>query len=321
MNCEHCGGELKLHGKSKQSLQRYRCKECKKCSTEEHVKPIGNMKLDFDKAEMCLRLLLEGNSIRSTERITGVNRNTLCDLVAVVGNLCEQFLKNVIQDVPVEDIQVDELWGFVNCKERTRKRLHPRNFARGDAYCYLAVERKTKLIVAWHLGKRSGHDTYAFMVKLRRATAGRFQLSTDGFPSYQDAVPTIMGNRVDFGVIVKLYGTVANPTEQRRYSSAGLVGVKRSVCIGQPKWEKISTSHVERANLTLRMGMRRLTRLTNGFSKTWAQHEAAHSMFFAAYNFVRVHSTLKQTPAMAAGLTDHAWTVRELLERAAELAA
>ncbi|MEX0700988.1 MAG: hypothetical protein WD069_02725 [Planctomycetales bacterium] len=327
MPCPHCAHErTEKHGKHRNGLQRFRCPECGKTFTEPHERPIGDMRLPLDRAELALRMLLEGNSIRSTSRITGIAPNTLCKLVAMVGTLCENFMWKMIERVPVENVQVDELWGFVQCKEKTRQLRHPNRFDRGDAYCFLGIERNSRLIVAWHVGKRNARDSYAFAVKLKRATAGRLQLSTDGFGGYESAIPSIMGRSVDWGTIVKAYVPPATG-EQRRYSPAKIVHIRRTAMIGQPDERMICTPHVERVNLTLRMGIRRLTRLTNGFSKKWGNHEAAHSMFFAAYNFVRVHSTLRKqaprmprTPAMAAGLTDHVWTVRELLENAAALA-
>lgn len=318
MLCPHCATEnTSRYGKDKHGNQRYHCADCHRTFIERN-NPLGAMRLPLEDAESCLKLLLEGVSVRSTERITGVHRDTICKLVLTVGRLCENFMKNLLVDIPVDDVQVDELWGFVHCKQKTRERKYPLRRDCGDAYCFLGIERNTKLILAWHVGRRHEPDTFAFAIKLRRATAGRYQLSTDGFAGYQMAVPEILGRSVDWGVIVKLYGS---PVEQRRYSPPTIVHIKKSARTGNPDWDLICTSHVERVNLTLRMGIRRLTRLTNGFSKKWENHEAAHSLFFAAYNFIRVHSTLKTTPAVAAGLADHVWTVRELLERAAALAA
>ena len=320
MQCVHCESpRVKKFGKHRNGLQRFRCRDCGKTFTEENVRALGEMRISHDRAEMALRLLLEGTSIRSTERITGISRNTLCDLVVMAGRLCENFMRKMFVGLPVQDIQVDELWGFVRMKEKTRKQ-HDRPSAEcGDAWCYLAIERHTKLIVTWHVGKRREPDTFAFAYKLKRATAKGYQLSTDGYAGYNLAVPEILLNRVDWGVIVKIYGPQPDG-DKGKYSPAAIVAAKRRAMMGSPADTRICTSHVERVNLTLRMGIRRLTRLTNGFSKKWENHEAAHALFFAAYNFVRVHSALGTTPAVAAGLAKKPWTVRELLERAARLA-
>jgi IS1 family transposase len=229
----------------------------------------------------------------------------------------------MLRKVHVEDVQADEIWGFVNCKERTRER---RNFGqdRGDAYAFTAIERTTKLILTWHLGKRCPEDTRAFAVKLRDATDGRFQLTTDGYRPYLTAIPNTFGNGVDYATLVKVYG---NPTEEdrRRYSPGKVIDVIATEQIGNPDPALICTSHVERSNLTLRMQIRRLTRLTNGFSKKWENHEAALGLFFAYYNFCRPHMTLNErfsykcTPAMASGLTTYVWSAQELLANAGRI--
>jgi len=208
----------------------------------------------------------------------------------------------------------------VGCKEKTRER---NNYAEyfGDAYCFTAIERDTKLMIAWHLGKRSPQDTLLFAEKLSRATNGRFQLTTDGFTPYRTAIPHTLGSRVDFAQLVKVYGFPEG--EERRYSPPEVVSAVPTPRTGSPRTERICTSHIERSNLTIRMTVRRLTRLTNAFSKKWENHEAALALFFAFYNFCRPHMTLteemgyKCTPAMRSGLADHVWTVDELLGQAA----
>jgi IS1 family transposase len=263
---------------------------------------------------LCLRMLLEGNSIRSVERLTGINRDTIIDAMVDAGKKCKRFLESAIHHVPVSDIQADEIWGFVGCKEKVRQ---ARNYdeSMGDAYCFTAIERNTKLIVAWHLGKRSPADTLDFADNLRRATTGRFQLTTDGYTPYQTAIPYVFGPRVDFATLVKDYET---PDEgSRRYAPGDVVGITIRIRSGNPDTDKICTSHVERHNLTIRMTVRRMTRLTNAHSKKWENHDAALALFFAYYDFCRNHMTLKTTPAVAAGLTDHTWSMAELLEKAA----
>jgi IS1 family transposase len=198
--------------------------------------------------------------------------------------------------------------GFVGCKEKNNAEgcTH-----RGDAYCFVAIERQSKLILSWHLGRRTAEDTGTFMEKLNEATIGRFQLTTDGFAAYPEAVHYSLGTRVDFAQLVKVYAAPRGPDE--RYSPASVVNAVPMPRWGDPDPQSICTSHVERQNLTIRMQLRRLTRLTNAFSKKWDNLKAALAVYFAHYNFVRVHQTLRITPAMQAGLSDHVWTWKEVL--------
>ena len=187
---------------------------------------------------------------------------------------------------------------------------------RGDAWCFVGIDRETKLVLAWHLGKRTPAATLCFAAKLRDATSGRFQLSTDGFRPYQTAVPMVFGHGIDFAQLVKTYTRSNEEGAAARYSPGEVVTTHKVVLIGNPDDNRVCTSHAERQNLTMRMTLRRLTRLTNGHSKKWENHQAALALYFAYYNLCRVHTTLKSTPAAAAGLTDHTWSVDELLQRA-----
>jgi IS1 family transposase len=268
------------------------------------------------KAVLCVQLLVEGNSLRSVERITGVTLHTLLDLLILVGEKCERLLSDKIQGLPVKDVQADEIWGFVGMKEKTKKRkqnvspLGP-DGSMGDAYTFVAIERHTKLVLAWHLGRRTVSRTVDFTEKLYQATSGRFQLTTDGFKAYPDAVAYSLGTRVDFAQLVKVY---AQPREgEHRYSPAEVVSAIPSPRWGNPNPERICTSHVERQNLTMRMMIRRLTRLTNAFSKKWENLRAALALHFAYYNFCRIHKTIRCTPAMEAGIASTVWTIKDLL--------
>jgi len=266
-----------------------------------------------DRLINCLRMLMEGNSVRSIERLTGTHRDTIIDGMVRIGEKCQTFLATTIRGISVENIQADEVWGFVKCKEKTRLlRDYPEDGV-GDAYCFTAIERTSKLLVAWHLGKRVEGDTWDFAKKLREATVGSFQLTTDGWLPYRTAIPVTFGRSLDYAVLVKDYKAL--PEDQRRYSPPEVVAVKVHIQTGNPDQDQICTSHVERHNRTIRMQIRRMTRLTDAHSKKWANHEAALAFFFAYYNFCRVHMTLKTTPAVAAGLTDHVWSVKELLEK------
>lgn len=259
-------------------------------------------------------MLLEGNSIRSVERLTGVHRDTIIDAMVTAGEACGRFMEEKIQGVPVDDIQADEIWSFVGCKEKhaAAKGYGPEV---GDSWTFTAMERNTKMIVAWHMGKRDPFHTRVFAEKLRDATVGRFQLTTDGYRPYLNVMPSVFGGRIDYATLVKVYGSPSDE-DSRRYSPGTVIDVIETIQTGNPDEDKICTSHVERSNKTIRMQIRRLTRLTDGHSKKWENHEAALGLFFAYYNFCRVHSTLKSTPAKAAGLTSETWGLDRLLEAA-----
>jgi IS1 family transposase len=230
-----------------------------------------------------------------------------------IGERCDGFMQETIRGVQVSDIQCDELWSFVLCKNATAKREKMVGGC-GDCYCYTAIERSTKLVVAWHMGKRNDKHTDQFVAKLANATKGRFQLSTDGWSAYPMSIWRHLGERVDYGMLVKIFREGTNE-ERRRYSPAKIISSKRQWIFGDPKEEKICTSHSERLNGSVRNFTKRMGRLTYAFSKKWNNHRAALALFFAHYNFCRKHSSLKgETPATAHGLTNHVWSVRELLE-------
>lgn len=311
MNCQSCDGQVKKFGKDRKGNQRVRCLSCGKTQTVTQPKPLGSMYLAEEKALMCLNLLVEGMSVRAIERITGVHRDTVLDLLVTVGEKCERLMDEKIQGVAVRDVQADEVWAFVQMKEKTKKRQGLNDETIGDAYTFTAIDRETKLILCWHLGRRTAQDTAIFIEKLYHATSTHFQLTTDGFGGYPDAVIHSLGTRVDYAQLVKMY---AQPAEgERRYSPAECIGAKKIPVIGNPDPERINTSHVERQNLTIRMHTRRLTRLTNAFSKKWPNLKAALALHFAFYNFCRLHSTIRCTPAMAAGITKSVWTLKDLL--------
>lgn len=313
MNCPSCNESAKKFGKHRNGLQRYRCLNCGKTFTEEHSRLLGDMTLPEEKAIAVLQHLVEGCSIRSTSRMTGVNERTVLRLLNLAGTRCAELMEKRICGLHVENVQCDELWGYVGMKEKTKKRQGKDDAAIGDAWTFVAIERYTKLALAWHLGRRTEADTAAFTEKLARATAGSFQITTDGFAPYRDAVVLSLGAQgVDFAQLVKLYR--ANPENETRYSPAECIGCKKVPVFGNPDVSKVSTSHVERSNLTMRMQMRRLTRLTNAFSKKWEMLYAMMALYFAWYNFVRVHQTLRVTPAMEAGITDHLWGIDDLLK-------
>lgn len=313
MNCQDCKAPSKKFGKDRKGNQRFRCLSCGKTFSEPRPRLLGNMTLDENKAIDCLRLLVEGNSIRSIERFTGVHRNTIMSLLELAGERCEKLMEDRIKHLSVNDVQCDEVWGYVGMKERTKARKGVDDDNLGDAWTFTAIERNTKMILAFHLGRRTEADTIAFTEKLAHATKGSFQITTDGFRPYQHAVVMSLGaQRVDFAQLVKLYSSTPEGP-QTRYSPAECTGARKVPIYGSPDMDKVSTSHIERHNLSIRMSTRRMTRLTNAFSKSWKNHQAALAVYLAYYNFCRVHQTLRITPAMEANITDHVWTMRELL--------
>lgn len=312
MVCHNCQLNARKNGKNRNGSQRWCCKPCKRTWTEDQDKPLGDMRLPVDKANMVLSMLVEGCSVRSVERVTGVHRDTILRLLVYVGERCESFLEERIRAVPVEDVQCDEIWGFVGMKERTKKTKAIDDPQVGDAYCFTALERKSKLLLAWHLGRRTERHADAFVEKLERSTDGHFQVTTDGFVAYPEAINYHLGTRTDYAMLIKQYGQ--EDKNERRYSPPSIIGAEKVHVFGKPKWERVCTSHVERHNLTIRMQMRRMTRLTNAFSRKWSNLKAALALFFAWYNFVKPHASLKGcTPAMVAGLSRKPWTVAELL--------
>ena len=324
MLCHFCKNKVRKFGKDRYGNQRYQCLTCRKTFSDIPPKPLGEMRIPMEDALSVLGLLTEGMSIRASSRRTGVAKDTVISLLVCVGEKCEDFLADRLQSIPAKNVQADEIWGWIKMKEKMRVKKGIESEEVGDAYCYVAIERKTKLILAWHLGRRDGFNTFVFISEVEKNTRGRFQLSTDGWAPYQEAIPVIFESEnrpVDHAVIIKNYGKFE---DDHRYSPSEVVGIDKHVCCGNPDLNKACTSHIERYNLTIRMQNRRMTRLTNAFSKKWANHAAAFALQFATYNFITPHGTLtknsgdageriKTTPAMAAGLTDHPWTMEELL--------
>ena len=257
-------------------------------------------------------LLLEGMSVRSAERITGVHRDTILRLLVLAGERCQRLMDEKIKNLDVADVEMDEIFGFVQKKEGHKLSSEKDDDTIGTAYCFVGMERNTKLVLAHHLGKRDANSTDKFVHKLSVATSHkRYQLTCDGFPPYPTAVKIFLPGRVHFATLVKVYGA---PSEgEGRYSPAEVVDSVPTILTGNPVRSRICTSHIERQNLSIRMGMRRMTRLTNAFSKKWDNLQAAYSLWFAYYNFCRTHKTLRVTPAMQSGIASSVWTISELL--------
>jgi transposase-like protein/IS1 family transposase len=313
MTCHNCSSVCKKFGKfGPNKIQRYRCKQCRKTFSEAQQKPLGEMRISLDKAETCLKLMLEGMSIRSIQRITGMHQETILDLLVLAGEKCERIMNAKIKGIAVKDVEADEIWGFVQMKRTTRNRKGVTDPLVGDAYTFVGIERNTKLVLAWHLGDRDAVSTEAFTEKLDRATSGRFQLSTDGFHLYPHAVSYSLGTRVDYAQLIKVYGH-QDVEGERKYSPPEVVETITKNIIGHADPRRICTSIVERSNLSIRTSVRRLTRLTNAFSKKWENLAAMMSLYFCWYNFCRIHSSIRCTPAMESGITATVWTLKDLL--------
>ncbi len=259
-----------------------------------------------------INCLVEGNSIRSTERMTGTHRDTICRLLVEVGDGCAALMDEQMHDLSCRRIQVDEIWAYVGKKQAHLKEEDDRSRL-GDQWTFVALDPETKLIPSYRLGKRTGENAVAFMADLSERLANRVQISSDALAAYVDAVEQAFGADVDYGQELKFYD--AEPVGPGRYSPPKVASRQRTVIAGNPDQDHISTSLVERQNLTMRMSMRRFTRLTNAFSKKVENLRAAVSLHFAHYNFVRVHRTLRVTPAMEAGVSSRPWTLDELVER------
>jgi transposase-like protein/IS1 family transposase len=316
MTCHSCQARAKKFGRNRNGSQRFRCLTCRKTFSETPETPRQARRIPVERALLVLHLLCEGNSIRSIERITGTEKRTILRLLVEVGGGCERLLADLVKGVAVEDVQADEVWGYVRCKEGTKTRKKIEDPEAGDAYCWIGLERQSKLVLAWHLGRRTGWDAHDFMVKLAAATgAGRFQLTTDGLNAYPDAVEYNFGAQVDYAQLVKEFGAEGGD-EQRRYAPPRLIGAEKITISGQPEEDRICTSHVERHNWTLRGHLRRMTRLSNGFSRKRANLRAAFALFFAYYNLVKIHGAIRMTPAMKADLTRKPWSMADLLAAA-----
>jgi len=270
-------------------------------------------RLTNEKRAQVIACLVEGNSIRATVRMTGVAKNTVTKLLVDLGTACSVHMDTTMRDLPCQRVQVDEIWAFVGAKQ---KNVSPEKAAQGwgDVWTWVALDPDTKLTLSYRVGARDPEEAIAFMQDVAGRLRNRVQLTTDGLRHYLTAVPKAFGNKIDYAQLVKIYGSDPNKGSTVRYSPAVCIGAETHKMIGSPDPAHISTSNVERQNLTMRMSMRRFTRLTNAFSKKVENLAVAVSLHFAYYNFCRVHQSLNgMTPAMAAGLADHPWNLSELI--------
>lgn len=256
--------------------------------------------------------LVEGNSMRAISRMVDVSRNTIDKLLSDLGAACSDYQSKVFVNLPCKRIECDEIWSFVGAKAKNTT-ADKKADGWGDAWTWVALDADTKLVPCWLVGGRDAGCAYEFMHDLASRLANRIQLTTDGHKAYVSAVEDAFGSEIDYAMLVKLYGGDTQQGPARKYSPNICTGAKKVELMGNPSFKHISTSYVERQNLTMRMGMRRFTRLTNGFSKKLENHEHAIALHYMHYNFCRIHNTLRVTPAMEAGIADHVWSIQEVL--------
>ena len=269
-------------------------------------------RLDRKRQVQIINALVEGASLRSASRMVDCSFNTVVKLLIDVGTACSEYQDKTFRNLNCKRLQADEIWSFVYAKDKNVPKKFKRKFGYGDVWTWTAIDADSKLIPCWYVGTRDTGSAYHFMKDLAGRLANRVQLTTDGHKAYLNAVETAFGADIDYAMLQKIYGT-EKPEGEVRYSPAQCMGAKRAVITGKPDFEHVSTSYCERQNLSMRMGMRRFTRLTNAFSKKIANHEHAIALYFMHYNFVRIHKTLRVTPAMAAGVTDKLWSVDDIL--------
>ena len=258
-----------------------------------------------------VKCLVEGNSIRATVRMTGVAKNTVTKLLVDLGHTCAEYQDRTLRNLPCKRVQCDEIWSFVGAKQKNVKTMEQAEAGMGDVWTWTAIDADTKLVPCWMIGQRGYETAVEFISDLAARLSNRVQLTTDGHRPYVNAVEEAFGSEIDFAQLQKIYGS-ANEGHSR-YSPGTCIGIQTNAVTGKPDPKHISTSYVERQNLTMRMSMRRFTRLTNAFSKKMENHMAAIALHFMHYNFARIHQTLRVTPAMQAGIAHHPWSVEEIV--------
>lgn len=269
-------------------------------------------KLDPKTRAQVLHSLMEGVSIRATARMTGVSKTTILKLIEDAGRAAAWYQDRVFQNLTSKRIQVDEIWGFVGAKQKNVPTAKRKDTAYGDAWLWIATDADTKLVPSWIVGGRDGDYAMALMDDLRSRLANRIQLTTDGHKAYLEAVEGAFGGDIDYAMLVKVYG--AAPEGEKRYSPAECIGAVKHRIEGKPDPKHVSTSYAERNNLNVRMHTRRMTRLTNAFSKKIENHAHAMALHFLYYNFVRIHQTLKMSPSMAAGVSKRLWEMSDVVD-------
>ncbi len=266
--------------------------------------------MPITKRAQILGLLVKGMSINATCRVSGAAKATVLKLLSDVGAACAEYQDKALRNLTCKRLQLDEIWSFVNAKQRNVPEEKRGVFGFGDVWTWTAIDADTKLIAAWMVGRRNADAAHDFIGDLAGRLSNRVQITTDGLKVYVNAIESAFGSDVDYATLVKVFGEA--PEGQRRYSPPQIIGEERTVIEGTPDMKHVSTSYLELQNLTKRMGMRRFTRPTNGFSKKVENHVHAIALHFMHYNFGRIHKTLRVTPAMEAGISDHVWSLKEI---------
>jgi IS1 family transposase len=267
-------------------------------------------RLPLSKRTQIIGLLVEGNSLRAASRLADVSINTVTKLLVDVGAACADYQDKALRELPCKHLQLDEIWAFVYAKAKNVQTATAAPEIAGDVWTWTAIDADTKLIASWMVGDRSGDTAKVFVADLASRLANRVQITSDGHRAYLEAVEAAFGAEVDYAQLVKVYGQTSEG--QKRYSPPECIGCEQHKVTGKPDLKHVSTSFVERQNLTMRMSMRRFTRLTNAFSKKVENHAHAVALHFMFYNFGRIHKTLRITPAMAAGISNHVWSLDEI---------
>jgi IS1 family transposase len=270
-------------------------------------------RLSIEERARVVGCLVEGNSIRATVRLTGASKNTVTKLLVQLGKACSDYQDKVFRNLNLKRIQCDEIWAFVGCKQKNVQTTQHMRDGWGDVWTWTALDSETKLVPCWYVGTRDGRAAYHFIHDLKGRLANRVQLTTDGHKAYLQAIEDAFGSDIDYAMLNKIYGPAPKDNSEVRYSPAQCMGARRAVISGTPDYRHISTSYTERQNLTMRMSVRRFTRLTNAFSKKVENHEHMLALYFMYYNFARIHQTLRVTPAMEAGVSDHVWSLDEIV--------
>ena len=312
MTCIRCNhSNTKRFGTyGKRRVQRWRCTSCKATFSEPQPK-IGTHYIAPERAAQVLAMMLEGMSIRAISRLTGVDKNTILSLLETAGERCSKIWDAYITGIRTQFVQADEIWTYVGCHQRRLPKDAPAEW--GDQYVWIALDSITKLVISFYVGRREAVSADAFVRDLSERVEGRFQLTTDALRWYSPAVDEYLGGNCDYAMLIKLYGS-SDVTGPEWYGSTNkVIGTVPKVQNGRPDPRYISTSHIERSNLTLRMQLRRFTRLTNAHSRKLENLKHAVSLYMCWYNLCRVHSAHRVTPAMESGLTDHIWELKELL--------
>jgi transposase-like protein/IS1 family transposase len=318
MTCTKCNhGTVKKFGKyGKEKIQRYRCNNCSKTFTQPRSKPIGNHYTDIDIAAQVVTLMMEGMSIRAISRITGLHKSTVLSLILTIGDNCHRVFDIKMRGVRPRFVEADELHGFVHTKQQNLSTGDPDEW--GSSFLWIAIDSESKAVLSYHVGKRHSEDAREFMGDLSSRVERPFQLTTDAFPGYLPVVEEFFGADISYAQLIKVYGQ-SESAGPGWYGPAKVISTIQTRLRGRPDVNRISTSIVERFNLSVRTCLRRYTRLSLGFSKSMKHLKAAVSIFMAWHNLCRIHGSLRVTPMMEAKIENHVWSVRELIMGATQI--